>query len=173
MLNADDADGARGGGRLLARLGRVPRPRADADDSACDARLLSRMGRSDVGERQVQAGHLHAPVQRPQIFTDVKDVFTAAGDTSTPRFWIAGGKGFDTGKAPQDVGYRVRRRVAGCDRRRPIGREYQAAGGRQRRLLVVAVGIGNGDAIGLAPSSPPRARSRLSNTFASTRMTPT
>jgi hypothetical protein len=41
----------------------------------------------------------------PQVFTDVKDVFTAAGDTSTPRFWIAGGKGFDTGRAPQDVGY--------------------------------------------------------------------
>jgi hypothetical protein len=41
----------------------------------------------------------------PQIFTDIKDVFTAAGDTSTPRMWIAGGKGFDTGKAPQDVGY--------------------------------------------------------------------
>jgi len=40
-----------------------------------------------------------------QVFTDVKDVFTAAGDTSTPRFWIAGGKGFDTGRAPQDVGY--------------------------------------------------------------------
>jgi hypothetical protein len=40
-----------------------------------------------------------------QIFTDVKDVFTAHGDTATPRFWIAGGKGFDTGRAPQDVGY--------------------------------------------------------------------
>jgi Domain of unknown function (DUF1906) len=40
-----------------------------------------------------------------QVFTDVKNVFTAAGDTSTPRFWIAGGKGFDTGRAPQDVGY--------------------------------------------------------------------
>lgn len=40
-----------------------------------------------------------------QIFADVKDVFRAAGDTSTPRFWIAGGKGFDTGKAPQDVGF--------------------------------------------------------------------
>jgi hypothetical protein len=39
------------------------------------------------------------------IFTDVKDAFTAAGDTTTPRFWIAGGKGFDTGRAPQDVGF--------------------------------------------------------------------
>ncbi|MGH7618864.1 MAG: glycoside hydrolase domain-containing protein [Gemmatimonadaceae bacterium] len=41
----------------------------------------------------------------PQVFTDVKDAFAAAGDTSTPRMWIAGGKGFDTGRAPQDVGY--------------------------------------------------------------------
>ena len=41
----------------------------------------------------------------PEVFTDVKNVFVAAGDTSTPRFWIAGGKGFDTGRAPQDVGY--------------------------------------------------------------------
>jgi hypothetical protein len=40
-----------------------------------------------------------------QIFTDVQDVFTAAGDTETPRFWIAGGKDFDEGRAPQDVGF--------------------------------------------------------------------
>lgn len=40
-----------------------------------------------------------------QVFADVKDVFTAAGDTETPRFWIAGGKGFDEGRAPQDVGF--------------------------------------------------------------------
>jgi hypothetical protein len=40
-----------------------------------------------------------------QIFNDVKGVFVAAGDTTTPRFWIAGGKGFDTEAAPQDVGY--------------------------------------------------------------------
>jgi hypothetical protein len=39
------------------------------------------------------------------IFDDVQDVFRAAGDTSTPRFWIAGGKGFDEGRAPQDVGF--------------------------------------------------------------------
>jgi hypothetical protein len=40
-----------------------------------------------------------------QIFTDVKDVFIAARDTETPRFWIAGGKDFDEGRAPQDVGF--------------------------------------------------------------------
>lgn len=39
------------------------------------------------------------------IFEDVKATFVAAGDTTTPRFWVAGGKGFDTGRAPQDVGY--------------------------------------------------------------------
>ena len=39
------------------------------------------------------------------IFDDVKATFLAAGDTTTPRFWLAGGKGFDTGRAPQDVGY--------------------------------------------------------------------
>ncbi|HVX41466.1 MAG TPA: glycoside hydrolase domain-containing protein [Gemmatimonadaceae bacterium] len=40
-----------------------------------------------------------------EIFGDVRAVFQAAGDTTTPRMWLAGGKGFDTGKAPQDVGY--------------------------------------------------------------------
>jgi hypothetical protein len=40
-----------------------------------------------------------------QIFNDVSDVFKAAGDTTTPRCWIAGGKGFDEGRAPQDVGF--------------------------------------------------------------------
>jgi Domain of unknown function (DUF1906) len=39
------------------------------------------------------------------IFDDVKATYVAAGDTTTPRFWVAGGKGFDTGRAPQDVGY--------------------------------------------------------------------
>jgi hypothetical protein len=40
-----------------------------------------------------------------QIFNDVKGVFVAARDTATPRFWIAGGKGFHEGRAPQDVGF--------------------------------------------------------------------
>jgi hypothetical protein len=39
------------------------------------------------------------------IFDDVHRVYLAAGDTTTPRFWIAGGKGFATGRAPQDVGF--------------------------------------------------------------------
>jgi hypothetical protein len=40
-----------------------------------------------------------------EVFADVQVVFKAAGDTTTPRFWIAGGKDFDTGRAPQDVGF--------------------------------------------------------------------
>ena len=39
------------------------------------------------------------------IFDDMRNTFAAAGDTTTPRFWVAGGKGFDTGRAPQDVGF--------------------------------------------------------------------
>jgi hypothetical protein len=39
------------------------------------------------------------------IFDDVRAVFAAAGDTTPPRMWIAGGKGFDEGRAPQDVGF--------------------------------------------------------------------
>lgn len=40
-----------------------------------------------------------------QIHDDVVAVFKAAGSNAEPRFWIAGGKGFDEGRAPQDVGY--------------------------------------------------------------------
>jgi hypothetical protein len=40
-----------------------------------------------------------------QVHDDVLPLFQAAGRKDEPRFWIAGGKGFDTGRAPQDVGY--------------------------------------------------------------------
>jgi hypothetical protein len=40
-----------------------------------------------------------------QVFDDVSAVFVAAGRAEMPRFWVAGGKGFDEGRAPQDVGY--------------------------------------------------------------------
>jgi hypothetical protein len=40
-----------------------------------------------------------------QIHDDVVLEFKAAGSDAEPRFWIAGGKGFDEGRAPQDVGY--------------------------------------------------------------------
>jgi hypothetical protein len=40
-----------------------------------------------------------------QVHDDVVEEFKLAGNTSEPRFWIAGGKGFHEGRAPQDVGY--------------------------------------------------------------------
>ena len=40
-----------------------------------------------------------------EIYDDVISEFKAAGSGAEPRFWIAGGKGFDEGRAPQDVGY--------------------------------------------------------------------
>lgn len=40
-----------------------------------------------------------------EIFADVDGAFKAAGRQETPRFWIAGGKGFNEGRAPQDVGF--------------------------------------------------------------------
>jgi len=40
-----------------------------------------------------------------EIYDDVLAEFKAAGSRAEPRFWIAGGKGFDEGRAPQDVGY--------------------------------------------------------------------
>jgi hypothetical protein len=40
-----------------------------------------------------------------QVHDDVIEEFKAAGNASEPRFWIAGGKGFHEGRAPQDVGY--------------------------------------------------------------------
>ena len=39
------------------------------------------------------------------VFDDVTELFLAVGDTTPPRMWIAGGKGFDEGRAPQDVGF--------------------------------------------------------------------
>jgi len=40
-----------------------------------------------------------------EVFADAKALFTAAGNTEDPRMWIAGGKDFDEGRAPQDVGF--------------------------------------------------------------------
>src|SRR3954469_752827 len=40
-----------------------------------------------------------------QVYGDVKELFRGAGVTEEPRFWIAGGKDFDEGRAPQDVGF--------------------------------------------------------------------
>jgi hypothetical protein len=40
-----------------------------------------------------------------QVYADVDKAFKAAGNTEAARFWIAGGKDFDEGRAPQDVGF--------------------------------------------------------------------
>src|SRR4051812_48595327 len=40
-----------------------------------------------------------------EVFSDVKQVFAAAGNSEDPRMWIAGGKDFNEGRAPQDVGF--------------------------------------------------------------------
>ncbi|MDB4885030.1 MAG: hypothetical protein JWN79_468 [Gemmatimonadetes bacterium] len=39
------------------------------------------------------------------VHDDLKAEFAAAGVTDAPRIWIASGRGFDEGKAPQDVGF--------------------------------------------------------------------
>jgi hypothetical protein len=39
------------------------------------------------------------------VHDDLKTEFAAAGVTEEPRIWIASGRGFDEGKAPQDVGF--------------------------------------------------------------------
>jgi hypothetical protein len=39
------------------------------------------------------------------IYRDVKAVYEAAGRTDEPPFWVAGGRGFSPGKAPQEVGH--------------------------------------------------------------------
>ena len=41
----------------------------------------------------------------PPIYRDVKAVYVAAGRTDDPPFWIAGGRGFEPTKAPQDIGH--------------------------------------------------------------------
>jgi hypothetical protein len=62
---------------------------------------VARMLASDVYQPGIYTHEHNAEA----IFADVLDTFKAAGDTTTPRFWIAGGKGFDEGRAPQDVGF--------------------------------------------------------------------
>ncbi len=39
------------------------------------------------------------------VFDDVKAEFAAAGITEEPRIWVASGRGWEEGKAPQDVGF--------------------------------------------------------------------
>jgi hypothetical protein len=39
------------------------------------------------------------------VYDDLKQEFAAAGVNEEPRMWVASGRGFDEGKAPQDVGF--------------------------------------------------------------------
>jgi glycoside hydrolase-like protein len=39
------------------------------------------------------------------VYRDVKSVYEAAGRTDDPPFWIAGGRGFEPTKAPQEIGH--------------------------------------------------------------------
>jgi hypothetical protein len=105
VRNADDAvkrasdDGFQTGTVIfldLERMEKVPPAMRDYY-RAWVARMLA----SDVYQPGIYTHEHNAEL----IFADVLETFRAAGDTSTPRFWIAGGKGFDQGRAPQDVGF--------------------------------------------------------------------
>jgi len=39
------------------------------------------------------------------VYEDLKAEFAAAGINEEPRIWVASGRGFEEGKAPQDVGF--------------------------------------------------------------------
>jgi hypothetical protein len=39
------------------------------------------------------------------VYDDVKAEFAAAGISEQPRIWVATGRGWEEGKAPQDVGF--------------------------------------------------------------------
>ena len=39
------------------------------------------------------------------VHDDLKAEFAAAGVTEEPRIWVASGRGYEEGKAPQDVGF--------------------------------------------------------------------
>ena len=39
------------------------------------------------------------------VYDDFKAEFAAANVNEEPRMWVASGRGFDEGKAPQDVGF--------------------------------------------------------------------
>ena len=54
----------------------------------------------DAGDRL--AGSAPTP---EQVYDDVKAEFAAAGVTEQPRIWVASGRGWEEGKAPQDVGF--------------------------------------------------------------------
>ncbi len=80
----------------LERVETIPSPMRDYY-SAWVKRLLA-----DGTYRPGIYAHEH---NAQSIYDDVLALYKAAGRDEEPRFWIAGGKGFDEGRAPQDVGY--------------------------------------------------------------------
>lgn len=54
--------------------------------------------------RYLPGVYLHAH-NAPTIYDDIKAEFAAAKVDDEPRIWVASGRGFEEGKAPQDVGF--------------------------------------------------------------------
>jgi hypothetical protein len=103
--NADDATSiAKGEGFApgsvvfldLERMEKIP-PAMKAYYRAWTARML------EIGI--YQPGFYAHEHNAQEIYDDVVAEFKVANSRAEPRFWIAGGKGFDEGRAPQDVGY--------------------------------------------------------------------
>ena len=84
---------------------------------------------------------------RQQIFTDVKRRLHGGRRHDDAALLDRRRQGIRHGPGAAGRRLCVRRRVAGRARRRAVGREHQAAGRRERGLLVVAVGVGNGHAV--------------------------
>jgi hypothetical protein len=80
----------------LERMEKVPKAMRDYY-RAWTARMLA-----DGTYRPGFYAHQH---NAQMVFDDVSELFFALGDSTPPRMWIAGGKGFDEGRAPQDVGF--------------------------------------------------------------------
>jgi hypothetical protein len=80
----------------IERMEKIPSPMRDYY-SAWVKRVLE-----DSTFRPGVYAHEH---NAQSIYDDVLALYKAAGRDEEPRFWIAGGKGFDEGRAPQDVGY--------------------------------------------------------------------
>ena len=93
-------------GGIPRALDRLPRHRADGEDAAGDARLLSRLGEAAARATGATAPACTCTSTTPRRSTTTcKAEFAAAGVDEEPRIWVASGRGFEEGKAPQDVGF--------------------------------------------------------------------
>ena len=130
--DGDDAivgDGARG---FPAALDRVPRHRADGEDAAGDARLLSRVDEAPARGRALPARRVRARAQRAGRLRRLQGGVRGRGrqrgaaHLGGERARVGGGQG----AAGRRV--RLRGRVAGRDRRRAHRRRHQAPARRER-----------------------------------------